>query len=327
MINDELIVKYLVGEAEPHEVAMVEEWRKASEENEKRLKQFETLWETSAAVKNHTSVNVDMAWQKVQQKISPKNASKGRMIRMNQRWLMAASFALLLGIGIFLFNRNTTPVEEMLTAKVTTKTENLQLQDGSKIIIRNGSLSYPKVFKGQQRKVILNSGRAFFDIASDKAKPFIITTGNTSVTVVGTEFEIITENETTQVMVKEGKVRFNTPKGEIFLTAGMGARYSKKTNELENMQPEDNNSFSYVSGQLNFANQTLKQVLLDLNEYYQDNTIELDNEMLENCRITASFDHDKLETVLAVIAVTLNLEVEELADGKTIVLKGKGCNP
>lgn len=328
MVTDDILVKYLVGEAEPHEVAMVEQWRKASAENEKHLQQFQTLWEKSASVKNSANVNVDIAWKNVQQKINAKTASKGRIFFMdgNRKWLAAASIALLLGISIFLFRMTTQTPEEMLTTAITIAPQNLQLHDGSKIMVSEGSFSYPQEFKGNKRKVILNKGKAFFDIASDKEKPFEIAANNTLITVVGTEFEIITENDFTQVRVKEGKVKFNTPNGEMLLTAGMGAMYNRKNNTLANIHTAGNNTFSYASGVLEFKNQTLKQVVSDLNACYQGRIIELDNRALENCRITSSFKNDKLETVLNVISVTLNLEIVHSPDSETILIKGEGCN-
>ncbi len=324
MVTDDILVKYIVGEAEPHETAMIEQWRKASVDNEKHLQQFETLWEKSNAVKDQKSVNVDLAWQHVQEKIHAVH-SKDRVFPIARKWLVAASITLIAGIGLFLFNYNKPLPETMLTATVTNIPQNLQLEDGSKVNIQSGTLSYPKEFKGDKRQVVLNGGKAFFAIAHNKEKPFEIQTENTSITVLGTEFEVISDKDQTEVRVKEGRVRFNTPKGEMVLTAGMGAKYSRKTNLLEKIMPESRNTFSYISGKLDFKNETLKQVVKDLNQYYKDVSIELDNKALGNCRITSSFDHDQLETVLNVITLTLNLQAEHLPGSNTIIIKGEGC--
>ncbi len=326
MITDEILVKYIVGEAEAHEVAMVEQWRKLDMANEKHLQQFKTLWTESAAVKNHTKVNSDKAWQKVQQRIRTEVKPKAKLVIFNSTWLMAASFALLLGIGVFFFNRNANTKETMLTAIIKDSVQNLVLADGSKIIVREGAFTYPQTFEGSKRKVILKTGQAFFDIAPNKEKPFEITTENTTITVLGTEFEINSNIDITEVKVREGKVRFNTPKGEIILTAGMGAQYNRKTNLLEKLKPESKNTFAYVTGELHFENETLKEVIKDLNQFYHGTHIELENKALENCKITSSFNHDSLETVLNVIALTLNLEIEHTNGSKTILIKGMGCS-
>ena len=327
MVTDEILVKYIVGEAEAHEVAMVEQWRKLDVANEKHLQQFKTLWTESAGIPHQDKVNVDKAWEQVQKTIHTKIERKGRVLPIGRAWLMAASFALLLGIGFFLFNRTTPKATEMLTAIATDSVQNLTLADGSNIMIREGSIAYPKTFDGEKRAIKMNGGKAFFKIAPNKAKPFEIASENTTITVVGTEFEITANTAFTQVLVREGKVKFNTPKGALFLTAGMGAKYNRKTQLLEKLMPPSNNTFGYVTGALKFENKMLKEVVNDLNQYYQGYTIELENKALENCRITSSFNHDKLETVLDVLSLTLNLEIERSADKKFILIKGKGCTP
>lgn len=327
MVTDEILVKYIVGEAEDHEVAMVEQWRKLNAANEKHLQQFKTLWTESAGIPHQHAVNIDKAWEQVQKTIHNKTEKKGSTIPITRVWLMAASFALLIGIGFFLFNRTTPQAAELLTAIATDSVQNLTLSDGSNIMIREGSIAYPKTFDGEKRAIKMNGGKAFFKIAPNKAQPFEIASENTTITVVGTEFEISANTAFTQVLVREGKVKFNTPKGEVFLTAGMGAKYNRKTQQLEKLMPASNNTFGYVTGELKFENKTLKEVVNDLNQYYQGYTIELENKDLENCKITSAFNHDKLETVLDVIAITLNLEVERSADKKFILIKGKGCTP
>ncbi len=327
MVTDEILVKYIVGEAEAHEVAMVEQWRKLDAANEKQLQQYKTLWTESATIPQQDSVNIDLAWEQVQKTIHTKVEKKGKVLTIGQQWLIAASFALLLGIGFLIYNRTATQAPTMLTAIATDSIQNLKLADGSKIMIRDGSISYPITFDGDKRNIKMNGGKAFFDIAPNKAQPFEIDAENTTITVVGTEFEITSNTAYTQVLVREGKVKFNTPRGTVFLTAGMGAKYNRKTEVLEKMTAASNNTFGYVTGELKFENQTLKEVINDLNQYYQGHHIELENKALENCRITSSFNRDKLETVLNVISLTLNLEIERSANNKMILIKGKGCTP
>ncbi len=323
MITEDILVKYLAGETEPHEVAMIDQWRQSSEENEKHFRQLETLWVSSAGLKDSKAVNVDAAWEKVQRRITA--PVKGRMVSMQTRWLVAASLVLLIGLGIFFISRtNSNP--EMISLNVTNDTRNIQLADGSKLMVKSGQVTYPKQFDGKKRKVKLNSGKVFFDIAPDKERPFEIEANTTMITVIGTEFEVVSYKDYTQVMVKEGKVRFSTPGGETMLTAGMAAKYLHKENRLENMSITGKNTFAYASGQLVFENDRLGNVISDLNQYF-DSEVSLEHPALADCIITSSFSNEKLENVLAVIAGTLNLEIEHVPNSNRIILKGKGCSP
>jgi transmembrane sensor len=324
MITEDILVKYLAGETEPHEVAMIEQWRRDSEENEKHFRQLEKLWIGSAGLQKSNAVNVDEAWQKVRSKVH--TSSKGKVLSLNTRWLVAASLVLLIGLAVFFTTRTASTGAEMISLNAVKTMETLQLSDGSKLLVKSGQVSYPKTFDGSRRKVKLHSGKVFFEIAPDKEKPFEIEANQTLVTVLGTKFEVVSYADYTQVMVKEGKVKFTTPGGESILTAGMAAKYDHKGNTLENMQVTGKNTFAYTSGRLTFENDRLGQVVADLNRFYASE-VELENPALANCVITSSFSNEKLENVLAVVAGTLGLEIVHVPNSNKIILKGKGCTP
>ena len=84
----------------------------------------------------------------------------------------------------------------------------VSLPDGSKIYLnRNSEFSYRKNFGKHGRNVKL-TGEAFFEISPDVSKPFIIDAGKAKVKVVGTSFNVITNNRESavEVFVKTGKV-------------------------------------------------------------------------------------------------------------------------
>lgn len=323
MVTEDILVKYLAGETEPHEVAMIEQWRKQSADNEKHFRQLETLWKSSEGLKSSNSVNVDAAWDKVKSRMNTK--AKGKIVTLGTRWLAAASIILLLGVGVYLFNRNSDTKEDMVTLSVKGSTEKLRLSDGTSIVLQGGSLSYPKVFEGNKRRVKLESGKAFFEVAPDKEKPFEIESNNTLVTVVGTEFEVNSDGKSTQVQVREGKVRFSTPGGETMLTAGMGARYYQAEKRLEKMEVKSHNAFAYTTGKLVFENEPLAEVIADLEAYYPGTEFVFESQAIKNCKFNSSFQGESLDHVLEVIKATLQIEVERIPGSERIILRGKGC--
>ena len=89
------------------------------------------------------------------------------------------------------------------------------MPDGSTIFLnRNSEFSYRSNFGDRSRNVIL-TGEAFFEIAPDASKPFIIDAGNARVRVVGTSFNVITSNSESavEVFVKTGKVMLSSNSG------------------------------------------------------------------------------------------------------------------
>ncbi|NKI26930.1 DUF4974 domain-containing protein [Arenibacter sp. 6A1] len=89
------------------------------------------------------------------------------------------------------------------------KTFGIALSDGSKVTLNAGSqLKYPVHFvKGKKRSVILN-GEAYFDIAKDAERPFVVNTQDMDIQVLGTKFNVTsyTQDEKTYTVLVEGKV-------------------------------------------------------------------------------------------------------------------------
>ena len=118
----------------------------------------------------------------------------------------------------------------------------IDLPDGSKIYLnRNSELSYRENFGKNKRDVKL-TGEAFFEISPDAIKPFIIDAGKASVKVVGTSFNVITNNteSAVEVFVITGKVILSDKSGSqsIALEPGyIGTIDSKKSGKSLNDNP------------------------------------------------------------------------------------------
>jgi len=85
----------------------------------------------------------------------------------------------------------------------------VDLADGTKVFLHPGSrLNYPSAFGGSSRKVALE-GEAYFIVAKDAKRPFIVSTSRSQTIVTGTEFNVKSYNETKEsVTLINGKVKF-----------------------------------------------------------------------------------------------------------------------
>lgn len=97
------------------------------------------------------------------------------------------------------------------------KVIDMTLVDGSRVWLNAGSsVTFPVAFIGNERKVSV-TGEAYFEIAPDKAKPFIVSKGTTSITVLGTHFNInaYEDEKNIAVTLLEGSVRVSADAGSL----------------------------------------------------------------------------------------------------------------
>lgn len=132
---------------------------------------------------------------------------------------VAASVTLFLGFSLLAYFFYTDARDQ--TANTVTKTtvagqkSTITLADGTTIRLNSeSSLVYPESFDGDIRSVQL-VGEAFFDVAHDEKRPFIIKSGDLVTTVLGTSFNISAfPDEDIEVTVASGKVAVSTDPGD-----------------------------------------------------------------------------------------------------------------
>jgi ferric-dicitrate binding protein FerR (iron transport regulator) len=192
----------------------------------------------------------------------------------------------------------------------TDNQKNLQvtLPDGSNIFLnRNTRLSYRENFGRHGRSVTL-SGEAFFEIARDENNPFIVDAGNASVKVLGTSFNIISNNQDSavEVFVKTGQVMVsgNENNNNLILDPGyIGTMFQKRSEKSVNNDP---NYMSWNTGLLVYDGQTLDVVFRDLKRVYNMDIVADDPDIITNTW-TSPIDNQPQETIIRLICVSFNL--------------------
>ena len=224
---------------------------------------------------------------------------------------IAASVIILLSLGTAaLYINNAGYFSKKITVFAGNDQKNIQvsLSDGSKVYLnRNSEFSYRKNFGKTGRNVKL-TGEAFFEIAPDASKPFIIDAGKAKVKVVGTSFNVITNNRESavEVFVKTGKVLVSDNSGSqsIQLDPGfVGTMNSKAAAKVLNTNP---NYLSWNTGYLDYSGQKLSVVFKDLKRVYDMDIIADDSLILEN-PWHAPIVNSSQETIINIICRSFNL--------------------
>jgi transmembrane sensor len=215
MPND-LLGKYLNGEATPDEVLQAEAWISASDANRNYYAQLKIRIEADNQIAHN-----EAAWLRLQKQIS-KNHS-GRMdkpgLKLKTRWVqLIASIALLCLIGYII--RLGLYSDPNINLNSDTGVLKETLPDGTVVILNaHAKLSYPAQFAGNKRVVSL-IGEAFFRVATNTTKPFVINLKGVSLNTTGCAALVKSNSNQTEIIVEKGTVKVSTHASEMLLRAG-----------------------------------------------------------------------------------------------------------
>ena len=308
-MEEAIIVKYIVGEANPQESLEVVTWINASEENKKAFEELKSTWHKSAELET-IYFDTEKAWTTFKAK-----NQESKIFSITQ--LVKYSAAAIVLIGLFFGIKSFTNSPSNIIANNQSDTlQKINLIDGSIIQLAHGEVSYPTKFKDS--RLIELKGTAFFKVASNPNKKFTVKTTDCIIEVLGTQFEIEEKDNKVTVSVLEGKVAFTAPNGSTLLTKGESATYTKGDKGLEVVANKEN-KFSHITRKLTFKNDKLIDAVADIEALYGVK-IKVAKEIL-NYPISTQFENESLENVLKVLEFTLNIKVEQKGD--EILLKRK----
>lgn len=314
-MDESLLMLYITGEAKPEEIKHVEQWLADSEENRKKLDQVHEIWIQSREL-NIPPVDVDIqaAWEKVSSRIEEQHHSRGKRILWPRQLLRIAAVALIIMAGIWMvqqIRQSNAPVVLLSHNLVVTET----LEDGSGIALnKNSEIVVSEDFNKKERRIELK-GEAYFEVAKDPEKAFRIRADETWITVLGTSFNVqaYADSSYVGVQVTEGLVRFSageTDEEWVNLEAGESASFDKKSKQIIKEDRATPNDLYWLNKTLVFEKTRLSEVFSLLEQIFQVNINVLDPS-INNLLLSATFQDNHLDEVIAVISATFDLEYHQ----------------
>lgn len=209
------------------------------------------------------------SWEEVDQRITYTEADNRKNIT-KKRWLWTAGSAaacVLVTAAIY----TVTPASGNTTLTAHNQDTYFTLSDGSTVILQKGtSLSYPATFNHHNRTIQL-SGKAFFNVASNAQKPFIVQSGQVTTTVLGTSFTVeapVNHKEVT-VTVATGKVKVvnNNAPAQV-LEAGQALLANTATSKNTAYASNSQQSTAWLNHDLAFENVSLAAVTQTLEKRF-----------------------------------------------------------
>ncbi len=247
-------------------------------------------------------------------------------IRTNEFWLtkkfvqLAASIVIIISFGIISFNYIKGDLEQSqdkIITYVSGKGERtkLELPDGSWVYLNSKSkISYPEKFSKKERKVEL-SGEAFFEVVHDEKHPFVVQTGEISTTVLGTTFNVSTQQDFVTVTLETGKVKINGIKNSkgIYLNPGEQFRFNIQNGKYRKAEVNTSLFTDWRNGILQFNEISFGDAIHQLENWYNIQ-IQCDSKELLHRNIRGKYMNEDFKTVMEDLEFMFEFNYEFLND-------------
>ena len=324
---EDIITKFLEGNATSHEKRMLSNWLKedphreeifyfhvSKRENEgpQYLPEMESKIEAYEKFLKGGKWISEVGFNKYQ------NDGPVHSRSLNHRWWWAASVILLLSASFYILNESffykTYSAQNGMIRSLT-------LQDGSKVTLNaNSSIKVPRDFVGHESREVWIKGEAFFEVTrKSNLMKFIVHTDNVDVEVLGTKFNINNRRGKTEVMLSEGKVKLVAKNRKpLIMKPGEQVSISDKQNHFQKQvaRPEKYKAWQY--NKLVFENTPLAEVAQIIQDYYGVKVIVSDS-LLARRQFSGTLPNNDMDVILLALSTAYKIEIEHKED--RIILK------
>jgi transmembrane sensor len=382
----EIILKDIKQEANEEELRILRDWLSQSDSNRsvyENLKQKDSI---SKGIKARKSIDSQLAWQKVNEKISREKKSYKSILIVALKYAAVIAIPLLVATILLLQNDyssdskvsfsklekqiNTLQESSLITADgkivslsdanadsvlvidgtnvtkdeseiyynkaskndqeikyntlITPKSRvfNVILADGSKVWLNASSaIKYPTQFNSQERKVYL-TGEAFFEVTKDPEKPFIVSTSEMEIEVLGTSFNVMAypEDELVEATLVEGEVKVKTLNSELIIEPGTQAQFNRKSNKVEEKFVDAELFTSWKDGKYIYDYENIEVVMRKLSRWYAVEIFYIEDEV-RNLHFSGTlYNYNNIEQTLYIIELATNIKFE-IIDNAILISK------
>ncbi len=262
----------------------------------------------------------DQAWDRLYMRLDrdgllPENkVAKKTSIRTSLvRWGAAAAILCICAISVFVIWGQKISHKEMLTINNEKDAPTLisTLEDGSVVYLSDqASLQYPNRFSDDKREVVLE-GNAFFDISRNPSKPFVIETQQTIIEVLGTSFNVKSENKNSfSLSVRRGEVRVTSKLNGQTVNVRAGETALLESDNLHKVKTTDVSQFESYLKRVHFKDQRLSDIVRVINMNSDAEQLTVSPE-LQDRLLTVTFSGDTPYTMAELICLALNLQFKQ----------------
>lgn len=347
MAKEDLIRAFLKGECSDKELQQLRFWLSLPENKEEAESLFKMKWEEISGEELIEDFDKEAVFDGIRAKVrgfEKPTEPVARITRDREAYgyprkkrsatglKIFLGLALIFVIGYFVIPApvlDTDPATEQITRVAPRGYRNtITLMDGSTATLNSeSSITYSKDF-GKEERIIYLTGEAFFRVARDESKPFVVISKDLKTTALGTSFNVNAyEGNEESISLATGKVKVELKAGpnndthskEMILTPGEQAVWTGESAGLTKREFDFREILSWKNNVIYFNNTELKSMIRVLEKWYDVQiTIEGNTNRLTD-HGTGKFKNESLENVLSSLGFTMGFTYQ--INEKKITLK------
>ena len=279
------------------------DWRKDAA-NAEAFSRVERAWKSAEALQADPDIKAATS-QALKQ--NPKPDLRPRPTVTWKPILPAALAAVLLASGAGWWALRNAPA-----AYATTVGEQrlVPLEDGSRVRLNTDSQIRVR-YGSESRRVELVRGEAFFEVAHDGARPFVVEAGEADVRALGTKFDVRRDAGSVQVTLLQGRVQVAHDRraGAVMLAPNQALRVTSE-GVSKAVAADARETASWTTGRLTFRETPLREAVAEMNRYAKQKIVLEAPADVASDPVTGEFDVGDMASFIAAVTMSFELKSE-----------------
>ena len=330
-MTETILIDYLKGLLSHEQRDKVEDWYNQSADNKKKLEDLYFLLFVSDRLNTIEGIDENKAFTQFKEKL--KQRAPIRKTSLLKRAMAIA--AIFLGlffmsstITLFLLDRSP---QQMTVATQLGERAKVTLPDGTTVWLNACSnIEYSKSLLSRKRNVALN-GEGYFEVASKKRSPFVVSNKTSEIEVLGTKFNVKCNDDEDFIAASllEGSILFSEQQDdlEVVLKPGEEILYDRLNNKYS-VHPINSNEdiTGWINGKIVFTNSTLEEIAKKLERHYNVK-ISFTDDMVKKERFNADFEaSDNIYQIISLLEATKKFKYQLHTNDREIIISSTDKN-
>jgi ferric-dicitrate binding protein FerR (iron transport regulator) len=311
----ELMIRVITGRASGEETSELLKMVETSEENKQAFADFKNTNVLAGLRDHYDGMDLEERYKNLKDRIRSSEENAENMLRIETRKILlnlrqiAASIVFIVGISVLIsclfFRSGSSETAYHQLVVPSGQQAQLTLSDGTVIWLNSRSkLRYPGKFARTNRKVLLE-GEAYFEVAPNEHKPFIVNSELLGIKVLGTSFNCSAypDDKTVKITLVNGSVSVTGKHDReiVRLVPGQTAIYTRSDNKMVLTNDETGLYTSWREGQFKFYKMTFGDIARRLSRNFNV-TFRIENQEMNNTTFNGSFyNYESLDQILHIL--------------------------